>query len=394
MAREVNRRRIDREGVRQSALPTGKTTTLILPENVKLFFPDKEDEFFIRVLPYEISLPNHPDNQPVGNLFYRRPYWFHRNLGGSGKHPVCPRHTFAKKCPACEAADVLKENWDQNKVAIKTLKPQHNVMYAIFDPRDPDTILLFDWNASKFSEMLEKEVNKGGTKFLDFAQPDGGMVIKFRVSKDSFVTDQGASKDFLTTDKLDFLPGKSAADLSDEQLARVPRLDELIKETSYEDMAMYLNGGEADDAPPAEGSAGRSPAPAKPPVKPAAAPAKVANEWDDAPEQTPTPAPAKPPPEPIPAPDGSVTCKACRGKGKSSKGNNCVPCDGNGWVMPTPAPTSAPAPAAGEWDDAPPAAAPAAPATKPRRADATPAAAPAAPAAPATKPGEWPDDWK
>jgi hypothetical protein len=111
-----------------------------------------------------------------------------------------------------------------------------------------------------------------------------------------------------------------------------------------------------------------------PPTAPAPAPAPAAPPVTDsprrrapAPDQSATPAPAPAPAQPQ-APEGATRCPACNGGGKSSRGGQCVPCAGRGWLPPqaaqvpqaaapaAAAPAPAPAPAEtsfGDWGGAP-----------------------------------------
>jgi hypothetical protein len=162
---------------------------------------------------------------------------------------VCPR-TFSKPCPQCEEVRRLSnEDYDKNEKEIKAIRAKEQDLYALILPKvDPDQIVLFDWSFSKFTKWLKEKINKSNPDVLGFASATGGMVIKLNVVEKEF---QG--KKFVTADRasdIEFLPGKSVADLSDEILDAVPLLDDLLACPTYDEMEAAFHGAveEDDDA--------------------------------------------------------------------------------------------------------------------------------------------------
>ena len=249
MPRREERRRgeIDTKAVAASARSGGQRL-VAPPEGIELWKPDKEGTFLIRILPYEVTKPGHPDNIAVGKYFYRRPYFVHFDVGGSGRAIICPR-TFGQPCPICEEVRRLSsEDYEKNKKIINEIKGKEQDLYAVILPKeDPEKIFLFDWAHSKFTLLLKKKIAKADPEILGFAAADGGMVLKVTTVEANF-----NSKKFVTTDEvganIEFLPGKSLANLSDEILDAVPKLDDLLECPSYDEIEALFHGGGNEDA--------------------------------------------------------------------------------------------------------------------------------------------------
>lgn len=215
----------------------GGASAISVPANSVKWRPEEAGSFELSIVPYIITKPNHPDGSLLGEEFtvgddwYRRPYGVHHNIGGKSMI-VCPKATFNLPCPICERKWELGKNYEQNKEEMKLLKVQKMTMYNVYVK---EGFKIFDWQESKFGEMLEKEVSQAEDKSIaGFSLLKGGKSIRIRVIKDSFM-----GKDFFKCDRIDF---KDRADLDDSILEKAPRLDDCVKCMSYDELKALMEG--------------------------------------------------------------------------------------------------------------------------------------------------------
>ena len=302
------RKRMSREKVANTSRNRdfGGGWVITAGDDAEIWQPKSECTTRIRILPYEVTKPGHPDKVEVGDIWYRRPYLVHRNVGGSGSPVLCP-NSFNNPCPLCQEVQRLKDDdYDGNLKMIKSLKAQVCILYACVNVKDDEQILLFDWSAFKFSEKMEKEVNRGPQENLDFAQIEGGKVIKFRTVEATF-----ESNSYFVTDRVDIEDAKHLTDLDDELLDRVPKLDECLLETSYDDIkAMFcgVTGGDEEEEEKPKATRSRKAKPA--PLVEEDDPFGDEDEEDEEADED--------------------ACLACLGTKKDKRGRKCKVCNGTG----------------------------------------------------------------
>jgi len=260
---ETKKRGINREHVRNTAKNAQKGGSSIVrtPDGVSRWMPEKKDTYFLRFIPYTVTLPNHPDGVEVGEMWYRRPYALHFNVGGSDRPAICLK-SIGQKCPICEEVKRLSENYDNNEKVIKDIKAKHSMLYLCFNPREPEKLIVFDWSAFKFSDKLETELAELCEDDLDnlgFADIEGGKVIKFRVGEGTF-----SGGKFLVTDKVDFVDAKAFTDLEDEIVDNAPSLDDMLVAMDYDTLKKLFHGVETEET---EETNGEEEEDAPPPVK-------------------------------------------------------------------------------------------------------------------------------
>lgn len=324
-----SRMRIDRTAVKDQAVRGSSkgSHTVSLPEGVKEWRPDKEGEYAIRILPYTVTQKGHPDDRPVGSLWYRRPFRVHFSVGGSDKAVVCPK-SFGKPCPICQEIDNLyKDGYDKNKKVIDAIKATKYVAFAAY-VEGVDGMVAFTWNESKFAEKLEKVLKRAKPENLGFADSDEGRMLILQVVMEEPTTKE--FKAYLTTDQIDFADAGELAYLSDEVLETVPKMDEIFKQMPYEQLTKLFHGIADDD----EEAGNDNPEPEPAPAKPAPARAAPAAAAKSAPATRPTPTRAAPPPPPAEKQGEGEMCSACNGTGKNSRGRVCVACNGTGIIQP------------------------------------------------------------
>lgn len=277
-------RRINRQAARAAAQATSKgsgSTALVLPAGARTWEPDKAGTYILRIVPYEVKSARHPDfsqGARKGSLWWRMLYSTHRNLGGVRGVTVCPI-VHGDGCPACQEEHRL---WEQdskgNKDTIKALRAQRMAMYNVLLPmsQSPDEVVVFDWAYSKFGKLLDNEFTLGDETLLAALDTVEGLVLRVRIIEDSV----GDGRTFLCADKIEFLPGKSLADLPDETLDRAFCLEELLPTVTGSDI-LGLMEGVAPEADTSQGTPNQAPAP---------------------------------------------TCKACGDTGRNSRGGPCAAC--------------------------------------------------------------------
>ncbi|MCK9457302.1 MAG: hypothetical protein M0R31_08420, partial [Candidatus Riflebacteria bacterium] len=93
---------------------------LNLPKGISVFREEPKTRVSLDILPYTVTDANHPDRDDEyaiaspGELWYKRPYWLHRNIGASNESVVCPT-SVGKPCPICKhRAQMLKDGADWN----------------------------------------------------------------------------------------------------------------------------------------------------------------------------------------------------------------------------------------------------------------------------------------
>lgn len=258
----------------------GSSATLCVPDGLEEWRPEEEGTYFMRVLPYEVTGWN-PDGIRPGRGHYRRLYSVHFDVGGSGEAVICLKETFNRPDAICTRIKELCADYKANEEAVKAIRGKRFALFAVlvWKAGEKPTLKpkLFAWSYYKFAELLEKKLKVGEPEDLDFAQPDCGKVLKVQIAMTNS-TINGKSVDFLETLSIEFMDGKSLANLPDAVIDAIPNLDECFTVPTPEHIAALFNGDVEDDgaeaAPekPGKAAAGK---PGKKPAKPAD------DEWGD-----------------------------------------------------------------------------------------------------------------
>lgn len=217
---------------------------LNLPKGLSVFREDPGSRVSLDIMPYEVTIPNHPDrndeygNAVPGNLWYKRPYWLHRNIGADNKSIVCPS-SVGGKCPICEyRAQLLKEGADWSDDAVKALKPSMRNLYAIIpkgSKKYDEVPHVWDISQFLFQDKLEEEFQEN-EDYDSFPDLEEGYTLQIRFSEESF----GSNK-FADTSRIDF---KNRSKPYDESILEdIPNLDELLEVLSYKAIETLFYGG-------------------------------------------------------------------------------------------------------------------------------------------------------
>lgn len=219
---------------------------LMLPRSVTIFQPEPGKRHRFDILPYIVTDPNHPDREDnlgiaqVGDLWYKRPFKIHRNIGGDNNTVVCLT-SIGKKCPICEyRAKMFKEG--AAKEDTDALKPSSRNLYVVI-PEKSDEIHIWDVSQYLFQNLLNDELEEN-EEYEVFPDLEEGLTLKVRFDSSTI----GGSKPFAEASRIDFEERDSAYEES--ILDEVPDLDNVLKVYSYAQLeAMFLEIDEPEEVP-------------------------------------------------------------------------------------------------------------------------------------------------
>lgn len=210
------------------------------------FFNPTEGKHRINIIPYVIKTKNHPlvksGEAEIGEKDYVLDFYTHRGVGPSEKTVLCLKNTFGKPCPICEQALVLRKSGKEKEA--NALKASRRVAYNIEDLKEPGKLKVFETSHYLFEKELIEEARddeEGG--FIDFADEEEGMEIKFRATK-------------VKKGDMEFMEFKSFSfenrdeSLDEKLLDSAISFDELLVVPTYEEVEKILYGD--DDEEPEE----------------------------------------------------------------------------------------------------------------------------------------------
>jgi hypothetical protein len=308
--------------VRDNAQKTKQTGAsfgyLNLPKGISMFSPEPGGKCHLDFMPYVVSSPKHPDGIEPGEIWYKRPFKAHRNIGVEKDSVICLT-SIGKKCPICEyRTQMIKEGRD--KVETDALKPSARNLYVVIPKKNKkleEKPHLFDISQAMFQNLLAEELeeNESNEVFPDLEQ---GYTLKIRWDSKTI----GGSKPFAEASRIDFEDRDDP--YSEDIMEDIPDLDAVLNIMTYQALEKKFLEMEDEE----DGSEGEHEAP-KQEKRKAKAPEPVDDEEDEEP-----PAPKKKrKSDPIPDPDEDEqddVCIACKGTGKNSKGDECKICQGSG----------------------------------------------------------------
>jgi len=333
---------------------------LRLPKGVNVFSVDPGSVVKLDFIPYIINNPKHPDiNEEngfpaVGELWYKRPFKIHRNVGVEKETVVC-LSSFGKKCPICEYwAKRKKEGADKEE--LDSIKPTLRNLYCVVpkgSKKYEEKPYVWDISQYLFQALLNEELETDDDNEI-FPDLEGGKTLQVRFESKTM----GTGNAFANAKRIDF---KEREEQYDESiLDEVPDLDSLLSEMSYKQMEtkffeMEEEVAETDDDEPVKKPAKKKPVEEdededdvpdepvrkkkvveKPKAKPVEEDEDEDEDEDEAPVQKkpsikPKPTAVKRKPVEDDEEDEDPTlCIACQGTGKDSKGRTCPICKGTG----------------------------------------------------------------
>jgi len=238
MSKRIDRQKM-RERMRKRAderRSSGGTYHIQLPDGVEFMSLD-EGRNFLDFLPYEVTGKYHPDEIPAGELWVRRPYRMHRNIGPENRRIICLT-SFGKSCPVCEErAKLTAEGAD--KSILGALRPQERELYVV---ADKGSAKVLDTSYYNFGAKLDEEVSYRDDDTALFWDLEEGFTVEIRMSEEKF-----AGKTYLEATRVDFEERK---DLSDKFSESEIKLDDCLVELTAEQVQALLHG--MDTPPPFE----------------------------------------------------------------------------------------------------------------------------------------------
>ena len=245
--------------------PAGSGGTMFqnIPSGIDFYNPE-EGKITLRILPYIITDPKHPDGDlaPVDDIWYKRPFKRFRSIGPEQKPYISPR-SIGKPCPISEYYAAAKADPSISDKEANKAKAQDCVMYnvQIVDRKGNVSDPMFWWYSYHlFEKQLKKELmDPDNEEFLTFMDLEGGFDIRIRWEKESF---QG--NDFLTAGNIIFI---ERDDIDEDVLDQVVNLDEVLNIKSYDELnRIFLeldddqdeNNGSSNDEKPTTNRRGRS----------------------------------------------------------------------------------------------------------------------------------------
>ena len=233
--------RMNRDRMKQSAADNAKSSgsSSLFDLPFEYWAPEKGSQL-VRILPYVVTDPYHPDRVPAGELWYRRPMKVHWGVGPDEKARLCPT-MIGQRCPICEYAVEHRKAGDLSEDELKDLKPKDRDLFLICDPANPDELKTWEISFHIFTKMLNREINEEPDERAGFADLVDGLDLKVRFYEKSMGTVK-----FLDCDRIDFLPRKSDPDPG--ILESIPALDDALVILSYKELEAEFFGMPAEDS--------------------------------------------------------------------------------------------------------------------------------------------------
>lgn len=208
---------------------------LNVPKGIEMYDPPF-GEVKLDIIPYKVTDKHHPDyfegdpdSAVAGDLWYRRPFSIHRNIGVEKETVVCPK-TIGKKCSICEEKDKqYKDNVPSDDVVGKS---SFRSLYIVIPKSHKDyeeVPHLWDISQYCFGDELNEELEEK-EQHNNFPELDGGKTLEINFKKKKF----GKSSEFAFAKRVKFLKRKKA--YPESILDGLPSLDDLFIVRSYKDL--------------------------------------------------------------------------------------------------------------------------------------------------------------
>jgi hypothetical protein len=208
---------------------------LKIPQGVDLFKVEPDTRVKFDIIPYIVSDETHMDRDDdfevavPGELWYKKPFKIHRNVGPDNESIVCPT-TFGKKCPICEYKAKLAREGAPREETDPLRTTLRNLYYVvpIGSKEHEEKIHLWEFSQGNFQKLLNKELAED-EDYEVFPDLEEGMTLKVRFDEETFLKNK-----FAKASRIDFLEREEAyaEDFADE----LTSLDEMLKVLSYKEI--------------------------------------------------------------------------------------------------------------------------------------------------------------
>src|SRR6056297_1779722 len=182
---------------------------LELPKGLNIFKEEPGGRALLDFIPYIVKDEKHMDRDEragiaiPGNeetdLWYKKPYRLHRNIGSENKSVICPT-TWGRKCPICEyKATRLKDGAEYDEV--RELKPSLRNLYLVvpLEMKDyKEEMHIWDFSQFLFQEKLNEELDEN-EDYCSFPDLEEGLSVRIRFSEEKF-----GKNSFAQTSRIDF----------------------------------------------------------------------------------------------------------------------------------------------------------------------------------------------
>ena len=222
---------------------------LQIPKGVDIFKEEPSTRVFLDFLPYRVTSERHMDRDDSlgiavpGELWYKRPFLIHRNIGGGNDAVVCPT-SVGKKCPICEYRAKLFKEGSASKEETDALKVSRRNLYVVVPighKEYEEKPHIWDISQYLFQDMLNDEIEDDPENAV-FPDLEEGLTLRIRFGEGSI-----GSNRFAETSRIDFRERKRGYD--EEILEEVPNLDECLLIHPYEKLErMFLELEDEEDA--------------------------------------------------------------------------------------------------------------------------------------------------
>ncbi len=208
----------------------GGRTTLKNLEGVSLISVKQAGTRKFDIVPYEVGKGNPYAEE--GEIYFERTYFTHARIGADPQSYVCLSKTFKKPCPICEHRFTLMKSPKNQEELIKSLAIKERQLFNVLDRDDRDKgVQVWEYSWHLFGKFLKGKIENqdDDDNYHLFADPEKGMTLKI-----GFSEEKGAGFTYYNGSDIEFKP--RGGPLSDEVLNDAHCLDNLIKETSYEEL--------------------------------------------------------------------------------------------------------------------------------------------------------------
>lgn len=200
------------------------------------FSPEVDTKVMLDFMPYEVVDPHHPDRNDkdevalVGDLWYKRSFKVHRNVGSDNNAVVCLT-SFGKKCPICEyRSKRVKEGADKDELdALKTSDRNLYVVIPLDSKKHKVQPYVMDISQAMFGKLLKKELDDNPDCEV-FPDLEEGMTLKVRFDGKTM----GSSKPFPEATRIDFYDRKKP--YPESILEEIPNLDKVLRQLTYAEL--------------------------------------------------------------------------------------------------------------------------------------------------------------
>jgi hypothetical protein len=214
--------------------------TFKLPKGLNFWNPEPGSDVSFDIIPYEISIDNHPDKDKEqeralkGDLWYRFPFYKHREIGVDKTDVICPK-TFGKSCPICDYRKTILSEQGKNDET-NALKAKYRVLYLIKlaepEKESDKDIMLWEVSYYNFQETLNLFLKKRPENEI-FPDLYEGKTLDVTFIAATF----GNSKPFAKASIIDFIDRKP---YDEKILDGIPSLDDLLVVKEHDELKNIL----------------------------------------------------------------------------------------------------------------------------------------------------------